>query len=349
MGHLTVELFELHDRKKFEIHAVSFYGPDDSDVQARIKAAADAFHDVSATTDPQVAALLHELKIDIAVDLMAHTQHARPAILAHRPAPVQVNYLGYPATMGGTFTDYIIADPIVLPMDQQPYYSEQIVHLPHSYQANDSRRPISEWKPTRAELGLPEKGFVFCCFNNTWKMTREIFEIWMRLLQAVPGSVLWLYRDHPEAARNLKAAAGARGVDPDRIVFAGPVKLEDHLARHRAADLFLDTLPYNAHTTCSDTLWAGLPIVTCKGDTFAGRVAASLLTSVGLPELITETLEDYEALALALANDPRRLKKIRAKLAAQRDTSALFDTKTFTRDLEAIYQRMWQTWQGRKT
>ena len=340
MGHLTVQLFELHDRARFEIHAISFSTDDKGEVRRRIEDGADAFHDVSQLTDPQAAALIRSLNIDIAVDLMAHTQHARPAILAHRPAPVQVNYLGYPATMGGDFTDYILADPIVLPLSEQPFYSETIVHLPGCYQANDSKRPISDWKPTRAELGLPDEGFVFCCFNNTWKMTRDIFEVWMRLLNAVPGSVLWLYRDHEEAARNLKAAAAARGVDPARIVFAPPVRLEDHLARHRAADLFLDTLPYNAHTTGSDTLWAGLPIVTAKGNTFAGRVAASLLTNVGLPELITETLEDYEALALALATDPERLAKLRAKLARVRDTSALFDTPRFTRGLEAAYEGM---------
>lgn len=339
-AYLAAELFERHDRDRFEIVAIS-YGPDDkSPMRARLMAGFDRFVDVTGKGDLDVARLIRDLEIDILVDLKGHTRGGRPEIMAYRPAPVQVSYLGYPGTMGVDFFDYVIADAIALPHDEQQFYNEKIVHLPGSYQPNDSRRAIAEQTPTRAEAGLPTDGFVFCCFNNNYKVTQPVFDIWMRLLSQVPGSVLWMLEDNADARVNMETAAVARGIDPKRLIFAPRKKLPEHLARHRLADLFLDTLPYNAHTTASDALWAGLPLVTQAGNTFAGRVAASLLTAAGLPDLVTYNAQDYEALALALARDPARLKALRDKLAANRATSTLFDTEKFRRGLEAAYMRM---------
>ncbi|HZQ40529.1 MAG TPA: tetratricopeptide repeat protein, partial [Rhizomicrobium sp.] len=295
---LLVELFERHDRARFEMTAVSF-GPDDgSALRARLKQAFDHFEDVRGKSDAEVAAWLRAREIDIAVDLNGHTHGARTGIFAHRPAPVQVNYLVYPGTMGAPFMDYILADRIVLPLDQQVFFSEKIVHLPDCYQANDATRALLP-APARAQAGLPAEGFVFCSLNNGWKITRPVFEIWMRLLEQVEGSVLWLL-DGPHA-ENLRREASARGIDPSRLVFAPKLPPEQHLARHQLGDLFLDTLPYNAHTSCSDALWAGLPVITCYGKAFPGRVAASLLKAVDLPELVTTNLADYETRALELA------------------------------------------------
>lgn len=246
--------------------------------------------------------------------------------------------------MGADFVDYIIADEIVAPFDHQPFFSEHIVHLPDCYQPNDRQRRIAERTPSKAEAALPEQGFVFCCFNNNWKITPEVFDIWMRLLRSVEGSVLWLIGDNTAAERNLRQEAQARGVDPQRLVFAPRMNVEDHLARHRLADLFLDTLPYNAHTTASDALWAGLPVMTCLGEAFAGRVAASLLTAIGLRELVTTNLKDYEALALSLARDPWRLAAIKMKIARSRDALPLFDTDRFCLNIEAAYIKMWELW-----
>ena len=277
---------------------------------------------------------------------MGYTQDARPGILAYRPAPIQASYLGFPGTTGAEFIDYIIADKTVAPFEHQPFYTEKIVHLPDCYLVNDTKRNIAEGSPSRQEAGLPEKGFVFCCFNNNWKITPDVFGVWMRLLRAVEGSVLWLLRDNEGAERNLRKEAQARGIDPLRLVFAGHLPLDDdHLARHRLADLFLDTLPYNAHTTASDALWTGLPVLTREGTAFAGRVAASLLYAVGLPELVTHGLEEYEALALKLATDPPSLRSIRRKLEVNRLTHPLFDTDRFRRHIEAAYTTMWETWQ----
>jgi predicted O-linked N-acetylglucosamine transferase (SPINDLY family) len=341
---LTAGLFELHDRKLFEIAGISF-GPDDkSDTRARLIRAFDSFHDVRAESDRAVAARIADLEIDIAVDLKGYTGGARPGILAHRPAPIQVSYLGFPGTMGAPFIDYIIADDTVTPAGDEPFYSESIVRLPGCYQVNDAKRAISTAAPTRVAAGLPERGFVFCCFNQSYKVTEPIFAVWMRLLRRVEGSVLWLFRDNALAETNLRAEAAARGVDPLRLIFAEREKPENPLARHRLADLGLDTLPYNAHTTASDALWTGLPIVTCRGSTFAGRVAASLLQAVGLPDLVTENLADYEALALALARDAPRLDAVRARLAQNRSTSSLFDTDLFRRHIETAYRTMWRRW-----
>jgi predicted O-linked N-acetylglucosamine transferase (SPINDLY family) len=335
-------LFELHDRARFEILGISF-GPDDnSDMRARLVRAFDQFHDVQSESDLDVAKLLNELQVDIAVDLNGHTRYARPGILAHRPAPVQASYLGYPGTMGAAFIDYVIADKVVLPFDQQPFYTEKIVHLPECYQVNHSDRKIAARTPRRQEAGLPHEGFVFCCFNNSYKIAPPVFDVWMRLLRAVEGSVLWLVQDNSGAVQNLRKEAAARGIDPERVVFAGRVGMEEYLARYRLADVFLDTLPYNAHGTASDALWMGLPVLTCGGAAFAGRVATSLLHAARVPELATSDLAEYEALALRLASDAPLLRGIRHRLERNRSTCPLFDTDRFRRHIENAYTTMWE-------
>ena len=342
--HATAELIagliERHDRTRFEVTAISFSPNDGSPLRARIAGAFDHFMDVRRTGDADVARLLRAREIDIAVDLKGHTEGSRPGILAIRPCPVQVNWLGYPGTIGAPWLDYIIADAVVLPFSDQRYYSEKIVHLPHCYQANDSKRVIAETMPGRAESGLPERGFVFCCFNAAWKITPAVFDIWMQLLKALPDSVLWLLEDNAAMKANLRSAAAARGLDSARLVFAPRAAPALHLARHRLADLFLDTLPYGAHTTASDTLWTGLPLLTCLGAQFDGRVAASLLRTIGLPELVTASLEDYQALALALARNPEQLAGLRARLAANRLSSPLYDVERFARDIETAFLHM---------
>ena len=274
------------------------------------------------------------------------TQGSRTDVFAMRAAPIQVNYLGYPGTMGADYIDYLIADSTLIPEGQQQHYTEKIAYLPDTYQVNDSKRLIAEKLFTKTECGLPEEGFVFCCFNNNYKFTPEIFGIWMRLLKKVEGSVLWLLEDNVSAAKNLRAEAQARAVTPERLVFAKRAEISEHLARHRLADLFLDTLPYNAHTTASDALWAGLPVLTCLGQTFPGRVAASLLNAIGLPELVTNSLDAYEALALELATNPKKLLALRQKLGANRSTRPLFDTALFTKHIESAYVSMWKRHQA---
>ena len=310
---LMADLFERHDRSRFEVIAISF-GPDEkSPMRERLEKAFDQFHDVRGMSDREAAALMQKLEVDIAIDLKGYTENARPGIFALRPAPLQVSYLGYPGTMAADFMDYIIADAVTLPLAQQLFYSERIVHLPDSYQVNDPRRAIGA-KPARSEAGLPDEGFVFCCFNNHWKITPPVFDVWMRLLEkAAPGSVLWLLDDSANAA--LRREAKARGIDPARLIFAPKLEHDAHLGRLSLADLVLDTLPYNAHTTASDALWAGVPLVTVAGESFAGRVAASLLTAIGLPELIAPDLESYETLALSLADNPGEYKAVKEKLA----------------------------------
>ncbi|MCK6449394.1 MAG: tetratricopeptide repeat protein [Alphaproteobacteria bacterium] len=337
---LIVGLFEQHDRARFEVTGISLNPEDDSAMGRRIRAAFDRHVDASRMGDRAVAEQVRALEIDIAVDLSGFTHGNRTAIFAHRPAPVQVNYLGYPGTMGAPYMDYIVADAAVIPAAERGAFAEQVVHLPHSYQANDSRRAIAERTPTRAEAGLPETGFVFCCFNKNYKIAPGTFDAWMRLLRQVDGSVLWLLESSEAATRNLWREAERRGVDAGRIVFAPRVRPDEHLARHRLAGLFLDTLPYNAHTTASDALWAGLPLVTCTGGTFAGRVAASLLGAAGMPELITSSDAEYEALALKLATTPALLAELKAKLALNRATCPLFDTALFRRHIEQAYVAM---------
>jgi predicted O-linked N-acetylglucosamine transferase (SPINDLY family) len=339
-AHLTAPLFECHDRDRFEIIAISF-GPDDgSAMRQRLAQAFDCFHDVRRQSDSDVAAFLRRNNVDIAIDLMGLTRGERLGILSHRPCPVQAAYLGYPGTTGADFVDYIIADPVVLPFHQQDFFSEKIVHLPDCYQVNDARRADLRPRQTRAQWGLAADAFVFCCFNNSWKITPPVFAQWMRLLRAVPDSVLWLLDDNDAASANLRRAAAGHGVAPQRLVFAPHAAHDIHLARCALADLFLDTLPYNAHTTASDALRAGVPLVTQMGATFAGRVAASLLQAAGLPELITTNPADYEALALSLARNPERLASLRHRLAQGGGT--LFDTDRFRRHLEAAYLEMFR-------
>jgi protein O-GlcNAc transferase len=345
-AYLMAELFERHDRSRFEIIGISFGVDDRSEIRKRLVEAFDQFHDVSRRSDEEAAKLLYDLQVDIAVDLKGYTQDSRPGILAHRPVPIQVSYLGYPGTLGAEFIDYIVADKIVVPFEQQRFYSEKIVHLPDCYQVNDRKRKISQKALSRQEMGLPEQQFVFCCFNNNWKITPEVFEVWIRLLHAVDGSVLWLLSDSESAQRNLRNEAQKRGIDPSRLVFAARSPLDLHLARHHLADLFLDTLPVNAHTAASDALWMGLPVLTCIGNTFAGRVCASLLNAIGLPELVTSSLADYEMLALKLATDASLLQSVRQRLKQNRLTYPLFDTDRFRRHIEAAYTTMWGIWQG---
>ncbi|WP_448207827.1 O-linked N-acetylglucosamine transferase family protein [Azospirillum sp. sgz302134] len=340
-AYLMAEQLEQHDRARFAVTAYSTGIDDGSPMRRRLVNAVERFVDLRGRSDADAAQMIAADGIDILVDLKGYTAFARTPILAARPAPVQVNWLGYPGTMGAPYIDYVLADPVVIPPGEETLYSEAVVRLPHCYQPNDRRRAIAERTPSRADCGLPAEGFVFCCFNSPYKLTPAQFDLWARLLRAVPGSVLWLYAPTALVAGNLRREGEARGLAPDRLVFAPPRPLPDHLARHRLADLFLDTLPYNAHTTASDALWAGLPVLTCRGATFAGRVAASLLHALDLPELVTETPAHYEATALALARDPARLGALRDRLAAARTTAPLFDTPRFTRHLEAAYRAMW--------
>jgi protein O-GlcNAc transferase len=283
-------------------------------------------------------------EIDILVNLNGYFGSHRTGIFAHRPAPVQVNFLGFPATLGAPYIDYILADRIVIPEDERHHYCEQVVYLPDCYQVNDCRRPIAEDAPTRATSGLPNKAFIFCNFNQSYKFTPAMFAVWMRILEQVPDSVFWLLDDIPELGDNLCREAERHGVAATRLIFAPRVAVEKHLARLRLADLFLDSLPYNAHTTASDALWAGLPLLTCRGTSFPGRVAASMLGAAGLPDLVAETLDDYERLAVMLASDPARLGAIRQRLQQNRLDCALFDTDRFRRHIEASYRAMWDIW-----
>jgi protein O-GlcNAc transferase len=343
---LMAELIERHNRDRFEIIAIDFSAEDGSDIRGRLVKAFDQFHRLRRESDSVIAKRIADLGVDIAVDLKGFTTEARTGIFARRPAPIQVNYLGFPGSMGANFMDYVLADPVVLPQSEQSFYAETILHLPDCYQPTDSTRPRLP-PPARIEAGLPDEGFVFCCFNNNWKITPPLFDIWMRLLKAVPGSVLWLLEDNREASANFSREAARRGVEADRIIFAPRATMNAHLARHQLADLFLDTLPYNAHTTASDCLWAGVPLVTCRGNAFHGRVAASLLHAIGLDELVTENLADYEALALALAREPGRLAGLREKLAQNRATRPLFDTERFARAIEAAYFAMRDSWRAK--
>ncbi len=338
---LTAGMFESHDKLQFDVTALSS-GPDDkSELRRRLQDSFEHFIDVAKYTDDQIAVLVRELEIDILVDLAGFTAEARTNVFAKRPAPIQVNYLGYPGTTGAPYIDYIIADRTVIPEHHDEFYSEKIVALPNCFMANDAKRSIANRVFTRAELGLPETGFVYCCFNNSYKLTPHMFDCWMRILAQTKDSVLWLYGDNATAIGNLRQEAVARGVPAERLIFAKRTPLlSDHLARYRLADLFLDTLPYNAHTTASDALWAGLPVLTCLGQTFAGRVAASLLNAIGLPELTTTTLQAYEQTAVDVAAHPEKLTTIKRKLADNRLASPLFDTGLFTKHMEAAYSAM---------
>ena len=336
-AYLIAQLFELHDRSRFRISAFSF-GPDSNGpMRKRLRNACDEFIDVRHCSDGEAVAIARNRRIDIAIDLKGFTAENRAGIFARRAAPLQVNYLGFPGTMGASYMDYLVADLTLIPEESRPHYAEKIIYLPHSYQANDATRKISDRVPSRAELGLPECGFVYCCFNNSYKILPFIFDRWMRVLTRVEDSVLWLLGDNSTAMRNLRREAEARKVSPQRLVFADRIDLADHLARHRRADLFLDTLPCNAHTTASDALWAGVPVLTCSGESFAARVSASLLRAIGMPELIVPDLERYEELAVHLGTHSGDLDELRRRLSANRLTMPLFDSLRHTRDLEAAF------------
>ena len=343
MSNVLAGCFEHHDKTCFETIAISLGPNDKGKMRPRIQAAFDRFIDARNMSDSSVAAMLRELEVDIAIDLNGYSGANRTGIMARRPAPVQVNYLGFPGTMNAPFMDYIVADQVVIPEQNQIYYREKIAYLPFTYFPADRSRPIAAKIPSRAEAGLPENGFVFACHNSPHKIAPEMFDIWMRLLRAIDGSVLWLQIHNAGAMMSLRQEAKARGVAQERLIFAPRVAQDaDHLARLGQADLFLDTLPYNGHATANDALWAGLPVLTCLGNAFSGRVAASQLYAIGLPELVTGSLAEYEALALTLANNPDRLAAVKAKLMKNRDTEALFDTAGLTGYLEAAYKIMWQ-------
>ena len=339
---LMAELFEKHDKSKFELFAFSF-GPDIKDpMRARVEAAFDQFIDVSTMSDKEIAEFSRMLGIDIAIDLKGSTKDHRFGIFSYRAAPVQVSYLGYPGTMGAEYIDYLIADKTLIPEESQKFYTEKIAYMPHSYQVNDRSRVISDRVFTKQEAGLPEEGFVFACFNSNYKITPDVFDVWARILHSVEGSVLWLFEENKTAAINLRKEAQKRGLTPERLVFAPKMELSEHLARHKLADLFIDTLPCNAHTTASDALWAGLPVLTCMGESFASRVAASLLNAIEMPELITSSLEEYEELAIALGNDHQRVLALKQKLELNKLTTPLFDSSLFTKDIENLYVNMSQ-------
>ncbi|MGA7805003.1 tetratricopeptide repeat protein [Bradyrhizobium sp.] len=341
---LMAELFESHDRGRFEVYAYSYGADDGSPMRARLVQAFDRFVDIAALSHRDAAGRIHDDKIDILIDLKGYTHRARPAIAACRPAPVQVSYLGFPATMGADFIDYVLVDRFVVPEKLQAFFTERLVHLPECYQANDRKREVASGRTARSDWGLPERGLVFCCFNNSYKLSPCLFDIWMRLLKAAPGSVLWLLGANAVVEANLRVEAGRRDIDPSRLMFAPVVPTRAHLERHRHADLFLDTTPCNAHTTASDALWCGVPVLTCCSETFAGRVAGSLLRAIGIPELVTHSLQEYERTALALIGGPDRLRALRQQIERNRDVKPLFDLPKLTEAIEAAYQRMWQRW-----
>lgn len=338
VGHLMAGVFENHDKSRVELIAISLGIDDHSRLRTRMMNAFDQFIDARLMGTQQIAQLMRDLEIDIAVDLGGYTSDTRSDIFTYRPAPVQVNFLGFPGTMGMACMDYIIADRNVIPEDQQQFYSEKVVYLPDCYLPTDSSLEISKNTPTRAECGLPENGFVFCSFSHDYKISPAMFDIWMRLLQQVPDSVLWLISRNELSQRNLRKEAALRGIDPDRLIFAQRVPLvEDHLARYRQADLFLDTHPYNAHTTAADALMAGLPVLTYMGNAFPSRVAGSLLHAIGVPELVTYSYADYETLALRLTREPATLADIRARIAQNKSATSVFDTKKFCEALENVF------------
>jgi predicted O-linked N-acetylglucosamine transferase (SPINDLY family) len=340
------ELFEIHDRSRFELIAFSFGADTNDAMRERVMAAFDKFIDVTSQPDSEVAILVRSLKIDIAVDLGGHTGDNRMGIFSYRAAPIQVSYIGYPGTSGADYIDYLIADKTIIPKHSQQHYVEKIVYLPNSFQVNDRKRVISVKKFTREELGLPVEGFVFCCFNGSYKITPHVFDSWISILNSVTGSVLWLSEANQTAVVNLRKEAEKRGLDPQRLVFAKRMQLPEYLASYQIADLFLDTLPYNAGATASDALWAGLPVITCIGESFASRMAASLLTAINLPELITNTRAEYGILAIELATNRVKHQNIKNKLAANRLTTPLFDTPLFTRQIEDAYTEMYERYQN---
>lgn len=352
-AHLMAGLFAAHDRSRFEIRLYSYGRADASEWRQRLVAGADAFVDVAGLGLCEAASRVRDDRIDVLVDLKGFTRDGRPELFALRPAPVQVNYLGYPGTMGAAWYDAFVTDAVCSPPGSEAQFAERLVYLPGSYQVNDRGQPIAQTVPSRAGCGLPDGAFVYCCFNQTYKIEPALFDVWMRVLGRVPGSVLWLFRSHAEAEANLRREAERRGVDPERLAFAGKLPKPEHLARHRHADLFLDTLRVNAHTTASDALWAGVPVLTCPGEAFQSRVAASLLHAVGLAELVVPDVAAYEETAVRLGEGQRRdggageLAALKARLAANRLTCPLFDTERTARNLERAYDALWEARGGK--
>ena len=335
---LMTEVWEKHNKEDFEIIAFDSGWDDKSLRRNRIITAFDKFIDISKVSDFDAAKLIYKEQIDILINLNGFFGTGRPVVFSYRPAGIQINYLGFPGTIGSKYIDYILCDQTVVPLESKKFYNEKIIYFPDSYQANDTKRNISDKKFLREELSLPKKSFVFCCFNNNYKITPNMFDVWARLLKKIDNSVLWLIEGNSEATENLKKEAKIRNIDASRLIFAKRMKLEDHLARHKNADLFLDTLPYNAHTTASDSLWAGLPVLTCLGKAFPGRVAASLLRSLDLPELITYSENEYVAKAEELALNPERLRVIKNKLDTNKFSQPLFNAKLFCRSLESAFK-----------
>jgi protein O-GlcNAc transferase len=346
VARLMADVFEQHDRSRFELTAISLGAERDSDIHRELKNSFEHFVYAGQRGDQEIAELVRQREIEIAVNLNGFTQSSRTGVFARRPAPIQINYLGYPGTMGADYIDYIISDRFAIPEDHCRHYRERVVYLPDCFQANSSTRSFPQRIPTRVEAGLPETGFVFCSFCNTYKIIPEMFDVWMRLLRQVEGSVLWLLKSDAAVEGNLRREARSRGIEPDRLIFAPSVEFSAYLARYRLADLFLDTFPFNGGTTASDALWAGLPLVTYAGEALAARMAGSLLHAVGLEELVTYAPEDYESLALKLARDCDLLSSLKARLARNRDTCPLFDTRRFTRHLEAAYVTMWERYRS---
>ena len=342
VSNLMVAIYERHDREQFHTIGVSLKADEGADVVIRARNSLTQFVDASRLSDDEAAQLIRELEVDIAVDLTGYTQGCRPGIFARRPAPVQINFLGFPATLGVPYIDYIIADEFAIPASSESAYAERVVRMPDSFQPNDERRSQLAQVPTplRSEVGLPSSGIVFCTFNNTYKLNPAFFDIWARIMREVPDSVLWLIGDTSTIRRHLCAEAAARGVEPARLVFAARVPYPEHLARLRLADLFLDSLPFNAGATASDALWSGVPVLTCVGEALASRMAGSLLRAIGLPELITFDAGEYERRAIELANDRDQLAEIKNRLAANRATHPLFNTERYCRHLEAAYRHM---------
>lgn len=339
---LLAGVLEHHDHNAFEIHAFSYGGADESDMRRRIVAACDSFHDISQLALEAMAQRISAEAIDILIDLTGWTGNTKSAVLGFRPAPIQVNWLGYTGTLGNRIlADYLIGDPVATPLSDQGNFAETLALMPYCCQPNDAGRRIAGTR-SREEEGLPANGLVYCCFSRPLKITPEIFQCWCGLLQALPGSVLWLLATNPRTQANLRMAAQGHGIDPARLIFSGPLPPDQHMARLALADLALDTFPFGAHTTASDALWAGLPVITIIGETFPSRVTASMLNAIGLNELVTGSIEEYRGLALELGRSPQSRLSLRSKLKANRLSSHLFDTTEFTRDLEALFRRMWQ-------
>ena len=337
--HLLAGVLEAHNRECFEIYAFSYVLRQNDEMRKRIKLGVDHFVDVNNLSSIEIAKLIQNYNIDISIDINGYTRKSRSEIFQYRMSPIQINYLGYPSTMGANFIDYIIADPVTIPDENRDFYSEKIIYMPHTYQANDDKRKIAKTNSKRVDFNLPEKGFVFCCFNQIYKISPKEFNIWMRLLRNVNNSVLWLIKSNKWVEQNFSKEAKRQGIDPLRIVFAEKLSHSEHLARHKHADLFIDTFNYNAHTTASDALWAGLPIVTKQGKQFSARVTSSLLTACGLPELITKNEKEYEDLIYELATNPKKLKTISLKLSENKKNKPLFNTKQYTNNFENGLQK----------